>query len=203
MGKQEHWRRVFSTRRRKKFRAAGGSGAASSPLAFLAGGDLQNTKKRPQTVDFIFFSFLLFGSIFFLSVFSYGLLFFPSSVADLEVVEGVLEVGAVGVAAGERDSGGSVGCCFAAVARVRWSRYGEGRGCWLCGSVASLLLLVAGPVYDGCGSAEKGEDDGEGKWRGGSVCGSGRRLAGKMRRIGFDFLIIPSVNSLGNSVGKL
>jgi hypothetical protein len=44
-----------------------------------------------------------------LSVFSYGLLFFPSSVADLAVVEGVLEVGAVGVAAGERDSGGSVG----------------------------------------------------------------------------------------------
>jgi hypothetical protein len=29
--------------------------------------------------------------------------------ADLAVVEGVLEVGAVGVAAGERDSGGSVG----------------------------------------------------------------------------------------------
>jgi hypothetical protein len=112
-----------------------------------------------------------------LSVFSYGLLFFPSSVADLAVVEGVLEVGAVGVAAGERDNGGSVGCCFTVVARVWWSRYGEGRGCWLCGSVASLLLLVAGPVCDGCRPAEKGEDDVEGKWRGGSVCGSRRRLA--------------------------
>jgi len=29
--------------------------------------------------------------------------------------------------------------------------------------------------------------DGEGKWRGGSVCGSGRRLAGKIGRVGFDF----------------
>ncbi|KAJ6936346.1 hypothetical protein NC652_011150 [Populus alba x Populus x berolinensis] len=39
--------------------------------------------------------------------------------------------------------------------------------------VVSLLLLVAGPVCDGCWSAEKGEEDGEGKWTGGSVWGLG------------------------------
>ena len=42
---------------RKKFQTTGGSGAASSPLPFLTGGDLQNNPKTQQAIDFILFYF--------------------------------------------------------------------------------------------------------------------------------------------------
>jgi hypothetical protein len=64
------------TRRRKKFRAAEGSGAVSSPLAFLTGGDLQNTNKSPQTVDFIFFLFS-FSDLFFFVCFQLWFVVLP------------------------------------------------------------------------------------------------------------------------------
>jgi len=54
-----------STRRRKKIQAAGGSRAASSPLPFLAGSDLQSTKNA--TGRLFLPSFTVFGSAFFSS----------------------------------------------------------------------------------------------------------------------------------------
>jgi hypothetical protein len=43
------------TRQRDKRWKMGGSGSASSPLHFPAGGDLQSTQKTQQAVDFNFF----------------------------------------------------------------------------------------------------------------------------------------------------
>jgi hypothetical protein len=71
-GQPEQWWRVFSTRRREKRRKMGGSGSASSPFPFPAGGDLQSTQKTQQAVDFnfflscsrIYFFLLCFGSAF-------------------------------------------------------------------------------------------------------------------------------------------
>jgi hypothetical protein len=62
---QEQWRRVCSTRRRrKKKQGMGGSGLASSLLPFLADGDLQNTQKHSKQLILVFF-FLVHESVCF------------------------------------------------------------------------------------------------------------------------------------------
>ena len=47
----------------RKNQGRGGSGTASSSLPFLVDGDLQNTQKRKQAIDFSFF-FLVHGFVF-------------------------------------------------------------------------------------------------------------------------------------------
>jgi len=52
---QEQWRRVNHAPPQEKNKGTRGSGLASSLLPFLTGGDLQNTQKTQQAVDFSFF----------------------------------------------------------------------------------------------------------------------------------------------------
>jgi hypothetical protein len=87
-GQPEQWWRVFSTRRREKRRKMGGSGSASSPFPFPAGGDLQSTQKTQQAVDFnfflscsrIYFFFSVLGLLLSLQIcFSLGFSFFSVS----------------------------------------------------------------------------------------------------------------------------
>ena len=105
--RHRHWRRVGSRAAADEGNKTSVSGTSSSSLSPNTGGDLQNNRKY-NTQLILIFLFVQVRSLVCCSVrvcYSFLLL----QAADLAVVEGVLEVGAVGVAAGERDSGGSVG----------------------------------------------------------------------------------------------
>lgn len=119
--RHRHWRRVAS-RAADEGNNTGGSETSSSSLSPYAGGDLQNNQKHNRQLILIFL-FVQVRSRVCCSV--RVCCSFLLQTADLVVVEGVLEVGAVGVAAGERDSGGSVGTavglsCSRRLAGERW-----------------------------------------------------------------------------------
>jgi hypothetical protein len=105
---------------------------ASSPLPFLAGGDLQK-KKSQQPVDFSFFLSLFSDLLLFLQIcfFVSPSLFQVAGCMTKKLLATVLLSCLAGGDGGERSvvwSSVSVG--FAAVACGRWSCCGDGRGCW-------------------------------------------------------------------------
>jgi hypothetical protein len=85
----------------------GGSGTSSSSLSPYTSGDLQNNRKHNRQLILICLFVQVCSRVCCSVWVCYSFLLLQAT--DLAVVEGVLEVEAVGVVPGEMDNGGSVG----------------------------------------------------------------------------------------------